>query len=69
MMADEDDEILDAIEQDAIDGIQKASGDQGSVEKMTMDERIKAANYVRSRRGTGGFGGLKLFKLVPGDAE
>lgn len=64
-MADET--IEDAIEQAAIDGIKRVTGDQGSTELMSMEERIAAAKYINSKKvaASGGFGGVKFVQFVP----
>jgi len=61
--------IAEALQQDAIDGIKRASGDQGSFEKMSVDERIAADRYVNSKAASKKGLGIRLVKLLPGGQD
>ena len=43
------DEIADAIATDAVSGVASASNSAGSVTLQSVDDRIKAAEYVAGR--------------------
>ena len=61
-----DDAIKDSIEQAATDGIQSATGEGGSVTKMSIDEQIKANRYLKSQAAANRNGfGLRRTKLIP----
>lgn len=60
------DDINDRITQTAADGIANTTVDKESVTVLSIDEQIKAANYVSSQTAasTPKFG-LRFTKLVP----
>jgi hypothetical protein len=43
-------ELTDKIQESATDGIAKASGDTGSVEKHKLSEQIAADSYTRATK-------------------
>lgn len=62
-------ELIQAtIATNAISGIASASNDAGSVTKLSIDEQIKAANYLAgvqaASRPKAGFG-LRFSKIIP----
>ena len=64
------DEILDQLEADAIDGVQRVSVDGVSVDSMSVDDRIKAAKFVASERAKNKkHFGLQFVKLIPPGAQ
>jgi hypothetical protein len=65
-----DDTLESSIEQNAKDGIKRASGDQGSMEQHPLTEQIEADRYLSSKKAARvGFGGLRLVKLIPPGAD
>ncbi len=63
-MADET--IADAIERDAIAGVQKVTVDGTSVEAMSIDDRLKAARYLAQQSGSAqNHQGLRFTRLIP----
>lgn len=65
-MSSEVDQIKDAIVEGATEAIQSASNDSGSMTRMTIDDQIKAANYVASQTAKSKpHFGLRMTKLVP----
>lgn len=61
------DTIASRIEDDAIAGVQRVAVDGQSVDAMTIDDRIKADNYVRQRAAAArNHLGLTFRKLEPG---
>jgi hypothetical protein len=61
------DTIASQIEADAIAGVQRVAVDGQSVDAMTIDDRIKADNYVKQRAAvTRNHLGLTFRKLEPG---
>ena len=60
------DELNDAIEQAAVDGIQSASGDSGSVTKVPLKDQIEAAKFLQGQQAvTQPHRGLRFTKLIP----
>lgn len=59
------DELTEAIEQAAITGIKKVTGDTGSTEMMPIDERIKAIRFADARRASRSGLGIRTVKLIP----
>ncbi len=58
--------IQSAISTNAKSGIASASNDSGSVTKMSIDEQIKAANYLAGKTAsTKGNLGLRFSRIVP----
>jgi hypothetical protein len=58
--------IAEAIEQSAIGGIKKGSEEGREFEKHSIDDQIKAAQYVAAKRAAGkAHFGLRFTKLVP----
>ena len=57
------DEDLEQTIIDAVSGPKKATGDNGSAEKFSIDELIKADQYLASKRRTGT--GLQFNKIAP----
>lgn len=58
--------IQTAIATNAQSGIASASNDSGSVTKMSIDEQIKAANYLAgATAGVKGNLGLRFSKIIP----
>jgi hypothetical protein len=59
--------IADRIERDAIDGVQSVSVDGTSVTAMSIDDRIKADQYVASKAAASkNHLGLTFRTLTPG---
>ncbi len=59
--------IQDRIEQDAIAGIQRVSADGVSVDAMSIDDRIKANEYLaRKSAASKNHYGLVFRTLTPG---
>lgn len=59
--------IADRIEQDAIAGVQRVSADGVSVDAMTIDDRIKADEYLaRKTAAARNHLGLTFRLLTPG---
>ena len=59
--------IQDRIEQDAIAGVQRASADGTSVDAMSIDDRIKAADYLAKKAAASkNHCGLTFRTLTPG---
>ncbi len=59
-------EIVDALKNDAASGIRRASGDSGSTELMPADDRIRLANYAQNVEKKRGCGGLATCTFVSG---
>jgi hypothetical protein len=66
-MADEEtDELSEAIEQSATEGIARAQGDSGSMEEHSLTERIAADRYLKTKDASKkGAGGARYAKFVP----
>ena len=66
MSSVEVDEIKTAIAEGAKEAIQTASNDSGSMSRMSIDDQIKAANYLAAQTaGARSHLGLRFVKLVP----
>ncbi len=58
--------IASRLAEDAREGVQRVSVDGVSVELMSVDDRIKAAEYAARERATAkNHMGLRFVKLVP----
>ena len=65
-MSSETDQIKSSIAEGATDAIQSASNDSGSVNRMSIDDQIKAANYLAGKTaGEKNHLGLRFTKLIP----
>lgn len=65
-MSSEIDQIKTSIATAAVSAIQSASNDSGSVNRMSIDDQIKAANYLAAQRAGGkSHFGLRFAKLIP----
>jgi hypothetical protein len=61
-MPDEPETIEDAIEQAALAGIKKATGDNGSIENFDIEQLIAAKRFAQTQ--SSGLG-IRIRKLVP----
>ncbi len=58
--------VEDTIKENALSGIKKVSGDQGSTEMHPLPDQIEADRYLKSQKaGRRGFGGIRLVQFIP----
>lgn len=61
------DTISEALEADAILGVQRTIQDGHSVDLMSVDDRIKADRYRKGQQAcAAALPGLRIFQIVPG---
>lgn len=60
-----EDAISDAIEESAVNGIKKVTGDTGSTEMHSIEDQIAADRYVSAKRAARRGLGVRLTKLIP----
>lgn len=65
-MSSEVEQIKESIAEGATEAIQSASNDSGSVTRMSIDDQIKAAQYVAGQTAGGkNHLGLRFVQLKP----